>query len=289
MMGSTLLDGSASFDPDGSISTYEWDLNGDGNFDDATGVAPNFDATNLDGPGSVVVSLRVTDNNGTASTATSLVTIINFPPAVDATGYGVKVGETATIGVTFTDPASADTHTATIDWGDGSAIEDLGAVTSPFNPTHAYAFGGIYTVILTVTDDDGGEGIAEAEVTVEEGDVGATTLKVIKHVINNGGGIAVASDWQINVTATNPDPAAFPGAEVGATIGLDAGEFSISESSGPSGYTISMLEGCSGIITVGDHKTCTITNDDVAPSLVEGRMTGGGRLINPERTTTAFS
>ena len=167
--GSTLaLDGSGSFDPDGSISAYEWDLDNDGNFDDATGVAPNFDAANLDGPNSVDVSLRVTDNGDLASTATSTVTIVNVAPVVGATGDSVNVGETATVAATFTDPASADTHTAIIDWDDGSAIQDLGAVSSPFNPTHVYASGGTYTVTLTVTDDDGGEGIAQADVTVAE-------------------------------------------------------------------------------------------------------------------------
>jgi len=45
-------------------------------------------------------------------------------------------------------------------------------------------------VILTVTDDDGGEGVAEAEVTVDGGGIGSATLTVIKHVITNDGGTA---------------------------------------------------------------------------------------------------
>ena len=178
--GSTVaLDGTGSSDSDGTISKYEWDLDGDTIFGetggdaangDEVGPTPDFDAADLDGLDSVEISLRVTDNGGTPSTATSTVTIVNVAPTVGATGDSVNVDEIATVAATFTDPGSADTHTATIDWDDGTAIEDLGPVTSPFSPTptHVYKSAGIYTVTITVTDDDGGDGVAQVEVKVAE-------------------------------------------------------------------------------------------------------------------------
>ncbi|RXK51578.1 PKD domain-containing protein [Halorientalis pallida] len=62
------LDGSGSSDPDGSITTYEWDLDDDGIFDDATGQTPG--KTKIDASR---VSLRVTDDSGDADTETKAV------------------------------------------------------------------------------------------------------------------------------------------------------------------------------------------------------------------------
>jgi len=59
---------------------------------------------------------------------------------------------------TYTDVGVLDTHTATVDWGDGSDPQDLGTVESGFETGHLYDKPGLYTVILEVEDDDGGTG-----------------------------------------------------------------------------------------------------------------------------------
>ena len=74
---------------------------------------------------------------------------------------------TVAISAPFTDPGTNDTHTATIDWGDGHVTS--GAVAeSAGNGTvtgsHAYATDDTYTVIVTVTDDNGGSGSATSSV-----------------------------------------------------------------------------------------------------------------------------
>ena len=51
------LDGSGSSHPDGEIVLYEWDLDDDGQFDDATGVAPSF---LMEDDASLTIHLRVT-------------------------------------------------------------------------------------------------------------------------------------------------------------------------------------------------------------------------------------
>ena len=58
-------------------------------------------------------------------------------------------------------PGTADTHTVKWNFGDGSP-EVIGTLT----PSHTYAVNGIYTVTLTVTDDDGGVGSDTLTVTV---------------------------------------------------------------------------------------------------------------------------
>ncbi|MGI9455054.1 MAG: PKD domain-containing protein, partial [Aeoliella sp.] len=67
-------------------------------------------------------------------------------------------GDTVTLTADFTDAGVLDTHTATIDWGDGTSTAGvvdqlLGTVTGD----HVYANGGIYEATITLTDDDTGE------------------------------------------------------------------------------------------------------------------------------------
>ena len=133
-----------------------------------------------------------------------------------------------------------------------------------------------YTFV-SITGDPKCPAALGGTVTLDEGDDITCTitnddirpqLTVIKTVINDAGGTGVASDWQMDVTATNPDLAFFPGAEApGTTIGVDAGAYSVDESGGLPGYVKTLSADCSGTIAVGETKTCTITNDDIAPTL----------------------
>jgi hypothetical protein len=94
----------------------------------------------------------------------------------------------------------------------------------------------------------------------------APELTIIKTVVNDDGGTAVSSDFTMQVTATNPSQSSFPGADTpGVTITLDAGTYSVTET-GPGGYAASFSADCTGSIAAGDHKFCTITNDDIAPT-----------------------
>ncbi|KYK37593.1 MAG: PKD domain-containing protein [Theionarchaea archaeon] len=71
-----VLDGTASTDSDGYIVLWEWDLNGDGDFDDAEdGKGQRISVTFSSG--SHTVTLRVTDDTGLTSSATIT---IQVPP-----------------------------------------------------------------------------------------------------------------------------------------------------------------------------------------------------------------
>jgi hypothetical protein len=61
----------------------------------------------------------------------------------------------------FTDAGVLDTHTAVWNWGDGSSstgiiTENNGSGTA--SGSHSYAAAGVYSIVVTVTDDDGGSG-----------------------------------------------------------------------------------------------------------------------------------
>ncbi len=115
------FDASDSSDRDGTIVAYEWDLDGDGAFDDATGVTASFA---FDDDGSYAIAVRVTDGSGEQDTDSAEVTVSNLPPAVDAgPDQTLTEGDATTLtATTFTDPGAGDTHTATIDWGDGHRV-----------------------------------------------------------------------------------------------------------------------------------------------------------------------
>jgi len=112
----------------------------------------------------------------------------------------------------------------------------------------------------------------EATCTITNDDV-APTLRVIKRVVNNDGGVAKEGDWTMHVKAGLPlaDVAGspFPGAaSPGVLRTLRAGTYVVSESGGPGGYAASFSGDCNGggqvTLAVGQNKTCTVTNDDVA-------------------------
>ena len=73
---------------------------------------------------------------------------------------------------------------------------------------------------------------------------------------------------------------------------LDAGAYSVNESGGLSGYSKSLSPDCDGSIALGESKTCTIPNHDIAnndPPRLSGRMTGGGSIQQlSDRVTHCF-
>ncbi|HXW09689.1 MAG TPA: tandem-95 repeat protein [Steroidobacteraceae bacterium] len=150
--------------------------------------------------GVYTVMVSVTDDDGATTSDTLVVTVDNVAPVVDAgpdrtadegalvslsplivIGDNVVIGEDVPLPPTvrFTDSGTLDTHSATIDWGDGTAAETGLVSEVPFGPpgsefgltglvlgSHVYADDGVYTVIVTVTDDNGGEHSDSFDITI---------------------------------------------------------------------------------------------------------------------------
>ena len=108
----------------------------------------------------VLATLIATDGHNPAVVSVAAVTIGNAPPAVGALSLPagtVTAGDPVAASVSFADPSPNDTHTATITWGDttssvAAVSESAGSGTASAN--HTYAAPGIYTVTVTVQDDD---------------------------------------------------------------------------------------------------------------------------------------
>lgn len=165
------LQGSAS-DVDSTGFTYSWTPAGD--LSPSGLVAkPSF---RPDDNGSTTFTLSVCDDATPALCDTSpdsmKVTATNVAPTVAAIDDGaVAAGSSYGTTVAFSDPGTADTHTATVDWGDGTPVQDVGAVTSGFSISHTYASAGTHAAEVCVTDDDGGSDCEGFMVTVT-GDTG---------------------------------------------------------------------------------------------------------------------
>jgi acetyl esterase/lipase len=151
--GSTVtLDGSGS---KGGNLTFAWSPAG--RVDGPHSARPRF--TGLD-DGVENLDLVVTSPHGVSARGRTRVTTTNVAPTVDATATAKQDG-TVTLAGTATDPGRADTHTATVDWGDGvssPATVRVGTGGTTLSGTHRYAAPGDYAVKLTVRDDDGGTG-----------------------------------------------------------------------------------------------------------------------------------
>lgn len=89
-------------------------------------------------------------------------------------------------------------------------------------------------------------------------------LTVVKHVVNGYGGTKTASDFTMNVTATNPSESSFAGSATGKTITLDPGTYSVSETADPD-YATTYSSSCSGTAVAGQIAICTVTNTQVPP------------------------
>jgi PKD domain/FIMAH domain/Bacterial Ig domain len=173
-----LLEGSpisltgTAWSPDASDRTKGFDLKWTASRDGSTfasGLGATFTFT-PDDDGVYTVVLEATDDGGmTGQTSLSLVVenvaptaqILSFVPSISIPKLILPNEDIAFTG-SYKDPGTADTITATWDFGDQTPT------ASGLTPTHRYAQPGSYLVTLTVSDGDpNGIGIATTTVTVQ--------------------------------------------------------------------------------------------------------------------------
>ncbi len=165
--GTTISFSGSFFDP-GWLDTHtiEWDF-GDGNTE--TGTLNTIHAYGDNGLYQVI--LTVTDDDGGVGSDFLYVTVNNVAPSVEAL-EDQEMDEGTSVSLvlaSFTDPGWLDTHTATIDWGDGTV--EAGTVTEisgngTVSGSHTYGDDGVFTVTITVTDDDGDSGSDQLTIIV---------------------------------------------------------------------------------------------------------------------------
>jgi hypothetical protein len=155
------LDGSASTDPDGTIASWSWAVEG-------TEIATGETATVPFDVGTYTVVLTVTDDGGATGTDDVMITVEapvgNQPPTADA-GPDQTVTDADNSGsedVTLDGSASTDVDGTIASW---SWTENSVEIATGANPTVAFDVGA-HTVTLTVTDDEGATGTDDVVITV---------------------------------------------------------------------------------------------------------------------------
>ncbi|TEU16732.1 MAG: PKD domain-containing protein, partial [Anaerolineales bacterium] len=149
-----------STDADGSVVSWSWDF-GDGVTSPDQSPVHTYAAG-----GTYTTTLTVTDDGGATAMTSQAVTVSPANQSPTA-GFGYA---TSGLTVDFSDQ-STDADGSIVSWswdfGDGGTSTDQ-------NPSHTYAAGGTYSVILTVTDDFGATATASQDVTVSPGNQSPT-------------------------------------------------------------------------------------------------------------------
>ncbi|MHC3130141.1 MAG: PKD domain-containing protein [Candidatus Bathyarchaeota archaeon] len=229
------FDASESSDPDGTIVSYSWDF-GDGT--KGTGVSVQH-AYSQDG--SYIVTLTVTDNDGAKDTAEATKMVHNRSPIASFTESAETVSSGESIDFDGSESHDPDGTIVSYSWdfGDGNTATGV-------EVDHAYEDDGVYTVTLTVIDDDDATGSATAT----------------KNVLNRP---PIASFTE-NATIVSKD---------------EAIHFDASESHDPDGTIVNYLwdfgDGNTATGVTSDHAysedgnytvTLTVTDDDGASALL---------------------
>jgi PKD repeat protein len=149
---SVSFNGTASYDPDGTIVGYAWDF-GDGST--GSGATPTHSYSIA---GTYAAKLNVTDNSGSTRVSTQTVTITDRPPTVTLTQSATTTtsGQAVIITISALDPDGTIVN-ATVNWGDGTKDTITGP---PTTASHSYSLASgtpsaIYTVSVTVRDNSG--------------------------------------------------------------------------------------------------------------------------------------
>ena len=143
-----------SSDLDGTIMEWYWDF-ADGN----TSTEQNPQHQYADN-GTYTVTLTVRDDDGATNTTTKQITVANIPPNANFTWAPETPTDLETI--QFTD-LSTDSDGTIVSWhwdfGDGNTSTEQ-------NHTHRYGNNGIYTITLTIWDDDNASDTISKQINV---------------------------------------------------------------------------------------------------------------------------
>jgi hypothetical protein len=188
-------------DGDGTLTITK--VSGDGVVTDSgDGTFSWRNTTTDDASGSVTV--EASDGEHTTAAQTFSWTAANVAPLIGSISTQATVPCAVSISAPFTDQGSADTHTASISWGDSGADTAVASAVTPVSGTHTYTANGTYTVGVTVTDDDSGTSTKNAVSAFATRNTPSSILQPI-----NGAGtrssFKIGSTIPVKITVTGCD------------------------------------------------------------------------------------
>ncbi|MBK6647638.1 MAG: sortase [Anaerolineales bacterium] len=203
--------------------------------------------TNNDQPASLTIVKVVTNDNGGAAVVGDFG--ISTSAGALTFGAGVPSGSNTTYTATT---LTVNAGTYSLSESDVSGYTE-GTWSCNNGGGGAYNSGSVTlssgeAVTCTITNDDN-----------------AASLTLVKQVINDNGGSNAAGDWTLTADGTSFTS--------GVSQNVNPGTYTLAES-GPSGYTASAWVCVGGsqtgsdiTLALGESATCTITNNDIAPTL----------------------
>ncbi len=256
--------------------------------------AGSFDGSHIYADNGIyTVTVTITDDDAGSTSATFTVTVNNVAPTLTV-APNQTINEGSLLSITdigkFTDPGfdnplnvggeTTEKFTFAINWGDGRPVDSgppmidtpggPGVPTAgSFDGSHIYADNGIYTVTVTITDDDAGSTSATFTVTVNN--VAPTLTVAPNQTVNEGSLLSITDigkftdpgfDNPLNVGGETTEKFTFA-INWGDGRPVDSGPPTIDTPGGPGVPTAGSFDGShiyadNGIYTV----TVTITDDD---------------------------
>jgi hypothetical protein len=156
--------------------------------------------------GSYLVTVTVTDDDSGSHSNSASHTVNNAAPVVATpeSNSTTNEGSPASASAHFSDAGTGDTHTCSINWGDGTIVagevsENAGSGTC--SGTHTYVDNGSYTVTFTITDDDGG--VNSGSIPHVVNNVAPTATLSNNGPINEGGSATVSFSGQADPSSAD--------------------------------------------------------------------------------------
>jgi glucose/arabinose dehydrogenase len=168
------FDGTGSSDPESGALTYEWDLDGDGAFDDSTSSTP---ARTYAQQGTYLVRLRVTDPQGASDLASVSISVGNSAPtaviSTPSAGAVWSVGDTIAFSGSGNDPEQGSLPASALNWSlilhhcpsncHTHPIQDFNGVASGSFSAPDHEYPSHLELRLTVTDGGGLQSTASVQ------------------------------------------------------------------------------------------------------------------------------
>ncbi len=206
------------------------------------------------------ISVTLTDDDGGATTQSTIVTVNNEAPTIDviANTGPVSRGEFAEVTVVASDPSDPLTYEFDFDNDGTYEIGPQSANTA----SHAYAQDGVYVVGVRVSDDDGGIATGTTTITVESP---APPLEISAVVINDGDvqraqvrKIEITFNQDVNVQALIDDGTITQAVRIvggtGTAVNLSADRYSYDPTTFRLSIDLAVSGTTAGVLGDGDYE-----------------------------------